>query len=140
MLKMAVAKFYYTTSDKLQELPVQNGQIIFVPDKNTLCLDMNGQRSYYQTIKTFATDRERLDATNLIKGFYFVEETSDFWEWKNGWEKTTKSPVVYGSTVASFPARGKEGVLYYSDDGVYRWNKEQVNYKLIASVNAWDNI
>ena len=77
---MAVAKFYYTTSDKLQELPVQNGQIIFVPDKNTLCLDMDGQRSYYQTIKTFATDQERLNATNLIKGFYFVEETSDFWE------------------------------------------------------------
>jgi hypothetical protein len=72
---MAIAKFVYTTSAKLDTLPVEDGQIIFAPDANTLCLDITGQRFYYQTIKTFQTDAERVETPFLNQGFYYVEET-----------------------------------------------------------------
>jgi hypothetical protein len=72
---VAVVNFIYTTSAKLNRLPVEDGQIIFVPDMNTICLDLSGQRFYYQTIKTFETDEERANTPFPSQGFYFVEET-----------------------------------------------------------------
>ena len=33
---MAIAKFVYTTSERLQNLSVEDGQIIFIPDMQTI--------------------------------------------------------------------------------------------------------
>lgn len=71
----AKAKLYYTTSKYLTTLPVENGNIIFVPDVNMVCLDMGNQRFSYQTIKTFVTDADRLALPFPKEGFYYVEET-----------------------------------------------------------------
>lgn len=72
---MAIAKFVYTTSAKINQLPVEDGQIIFAPDMGTIGLDLSGQRFYYQTIKTFETEEERIATPFPIQGFYFVQET-----------------------------------------------------------------
>lgn len=52
----AKAKLFYTTSKYLDTLPVKNGNIIFVSDINTVCLDMHNRRTTYATIYTFGTD------------------------------------------------------------------------------------
>lgn len=72
---MAIANLIYTTSAKLNELPVEDGQIIFVPDVSTVCLDIHEQRFYYQTIKSFETDAQRAATPFPVVGFYWVEET-----------------------------------------------------------------
>lgn len=72
---MAKMKMYYTTTAKLPELPVVDGQIIFAPDGNLICLDMESQRFRYQTIKIFPKDVNRLAEESPITGFYYVEET-----------------------------------------------------------------
>jgi len=76
---MAIVNFIYTTSAKLNDLPVEDGQIIFAPDMQTICLDMSGQRFYYQTIKIFETDEERMSTPFPVQGFYFVQETEVIW-------------------------------------------------------------
>ncbi len=75
----ARAKLYYTQQKYLDSLPVNNGNIIFCPDSYTFCLDMNGQRFTYQTIKIYKTDAERLNDKAPHEGFYFVEETNVAW-------------------------------------------------------------
>ena len=72
---MALANFIYTTSAKLNQLPVEDGQIIFIPEIATIAMDMYGQRFLYQNIKTFATDAERTSIPFPVEGFYYVEET-----------------------------------------------------------------
>lgn len=72
---MAVVKFIYTTSAKLNDLPVEDGQIIFVPDMSTIGLDTHGQRSIFHTIKEFETEEERAATPFPAIGFYWVEET-----------------------------------------------------------------
>lgn len=67
---MAKTKFVYTTSTKINELPVEDGQIIFVPDMSTIGLDMHGQRFFYQTIKSFDTEAQRAETPFPIVGFY----------------------------------------------------------------------
>ena len=75
----AKAKLYYTKQQYLDSLPIANGNIIFVPDSNTVCLDMGSQRFTYQTIKTYETDQERIDTPFPNIGFYYVEETNSIW-------------------------------------------------------------
>lgn len=72
---MALARFVYTTSAKLNELPVEDGQIIFVPEIATIAMDMYGQRYLYQNIKTFETDAQRVEMPFPSEGFYYIEET-----------------------------------------------------------------
>ena len=73
---MAQMKLVYTTSARLSELPVENGQIIYAPDDNLICLDMRDRRFTYHTLRSFSTDAERLSFIGVNKCFYFVEETN----------------------------------------------------------------
>jgi hypothetical protein len=74
----AKAKLYYTSSKYINQLPITNGNIIFVPDANMFCLDMSEQRFAYTTIRTFATEAARAAVPFPNEGFYFVEETKVF--------------------------------------------------------------
>ena len=72
----AKAKLYYTKQKYLDSLPIANGNIIFVPDSNKVCLDMSSERFEYQVVKTFETDQERAETPFPNVGFYYVEETN----------------------------------------------------------------
>ena len=74
----AKAKLYYTKQKYLDTLPIANGNIIFVPESNTVCIDLNKQRYSYKTIQIFSTNAERIEYANPTEGFYFVEETEIF--------------------------------------------------------------
>lgn len=73
---MAKMKLVYTTLAKLEELPQEDGQIIYLPESGAICLDMRGKRYTYHTLQTFETDEERLSTRGVNKAFYFVEETN----------------------------------------------------------------
>lgn len=137
---MAKAKLYYTSSEYINALPINNGNIIFVPDANMFCLDMSNQRFTYTTIKTFATEAARAAMPFPNEGFYFVEETYVFWRWHNNeWSQITPSylkPVVYGASIEDFPSIGQPETLYYTDDGIYHWKGNK--YNLVGNVNTWD--
>lgn len=139
---MAFVNFVYTTSAKLNDLPVEDGQIIFAPDMQTLCLDMSGQRFYYQTIKVFDTDEERISTPFPVEGFYFVEETEVIWRWCGQWVQLTasKEPVVGRESKEYFPTIGREDTLYYTDNGIFNWKNTVNEYNLIANANTWESI
>lgn len=62
-----------TVANRLQNLPIRDGQVIFVKDKKKVALDLNGKRTFYNEIVTFNEDQERLDLLAPINGcFYFV--------------------------------------------------------------------
>lgn len=73
---MVQSKLYYTTSARVNEIEVKNGQIIFVPDVDTVYLDMQNTRWMYSLIHTFPTDIERVELTTPLVGFYYVEENN----------------------------------------------------------------
>ena len=73
---MAQMKIVYTTSNRLPELPIENGQVIFVVDVHEIYLDMRNKRSGYSMINVFATEAEREAVQEPEVGFYLVEETN----------------------------------------------------------------
>ena len=142
---MAQMRIYYTTSDKLGDLPIVDGQFIYVPTDNTFCIDMGGQRFYYQTIKTFETDENRQETPYLNNGFYFVKETKVLWQWSdNNWIQITPNNVLattfYGEKTDDFPNIGNQDSLYFTDDGIYNWKTQLNEYNLIANASTWDSI
>ena len=142
---MAQMKLVYTTSKKINELAIADGQIIFCPDDNIIALDMKNQRFTYKTIKTFETDAERVNAVFAAPGFYYVEETNIIWRLTNSkvWRQVTPtqvSPIIYGETEEVFPSIGEEGMLYHTDKGIYNWKPQLNTYNLIANANTWEGI
>jgi hypothetical protein len=120
---MAQMKIVYTTSNKLDDLAIESGQIIFVVDTHTIYMDMKDRRTSYSTIYVFETEAERLAYENPAQGFYFVDETHVVWRYKSNWIQITPErlrPIVFGKEVSSFPLRGEEGILYIADQAIYK--------------------
>ena len=141
---MAKMKLIYTSANRLNELPIKDGQIIWVPNDNTLCLDMHNYRFTYKTIRTFPTEEARLNDTLSQEGFYYVEDTNIIWRKTSGgtWRQITSSgePIVYGKTEEVFPSVGSSNTLYYTDHGIYNWKSQSNKYNLIANANTWENL
>lgn len=140
---MAVLKLYHTTSSKLPDLEMKEGNMIFVSDMQTLYLDFNGMRLPYNGVRTFATDGDRLGLLSPVEGWYYVEETNVVWQYKeNAWRQITPSdlnPIYFGGE-SSFPKTGVTGRLYVTDSRIYKWDAATKKYVVVANTTAWDSI
>ena len=138
----AIVKFYHTTQSKLAQLPVSDGNLIFVTDTKKMYLDINGNRLGYQDIQVLPTDTDRTSILAPIEGFYYVEETNILWRYKEGWKKVTPdnlSPLFFGA-YEDFPPTGKSNVLYISDDATYKWDSLTSTYICVSNKTEWKEL
>lgn len=141
---MAKMKLYYTTPDKLDELPVNDGQIIFVPDSKQVCLDLHDIRYNYSLINVFETQEEMLANPFPNQGFYYAVDTNSIWRYSNRWSRITsgdtEAEIFYGTSEEDFPETGVSQRLYYTDNGIYNWKDQLEKYNLIANANRWETM
>ena len=135
----AIVKFYYTVNSKLAELPIVDGQVIFVSDTKKFYLDMNGLRLGYSDIQVLATESDRTSILAPTEGFYFVDDTNVMWRYKGSWKQITPSELspLYFGDYDSFPPIGKENTLYITNDATYRWDSITSSYVCIANKTEW---
>ena len=140
---MAVVKLYRTKSERLSQLPVRNGNIIFVSDTRQICLDADGLRIPYDPIKIFDTEKERAEC-DPVTGFYFVNETNVLWRYADkAWTQLTPSnltPIVYGKVLADFPQEGQSDILYVADEAIYKWDSAASQYTIAANKTIWEEL
>lgn len=129
-------KFIATTSDKIKDIAVTSGQLIFSRDDRVIYLDAGTERTSFQQILSVPTEEFRSELTFPIQGFYFVEDTKILWRYQNGtWLQVTEPPkesIIFLSQ-EDFPEQGKEGILYVDGDTLYRWNDATQNYSKIGT-------
>lgn len=138
----AIVKFYHTTQSKLAQLPVSDGNLIFVTDTKKMYLDINGNRLGYQDIQVLPTETDRTSILAPIEGFYYVEETNILWRYKEGWKKVTPdnlSPLFFGA-YEDFPPIGNSNVLYISDDATYKWDSLTSTYICVSNKTEWKEL
>lgn len=75
-------KFIATTSDKMESINVVSGQLIFSRDDRIIYLDTDVRTSFQQII-TVAKEETLEKLTSPVQGFYFVEDTTTLWRFKN---------------------------------------------------------
>lgn len=74
-----------TTGSNLPNVPVKNGQMIFVHDKHKLAFDLDDKRVIYKEIIELATEASRTSLLAPISGcYYFVVETALLWAYRDG--------------------------------------------------------
>lgn len=101
-----------TKSERIRELPIVNGQLIFVQDFGRIALDFNGQRKFYNQITEIETEAERKELDSPAIGYYFVIGTATLWFYRNEWVQITSEPrnVVFVGT--ELPELGHEQTIY----------------------------
>ena len=111
----SILKAVSTVDSKLSNLPIEDGQLIFVYDKKKIILDNHGVRTVYEQIQTIETEEQRNDLLAPIDSFYFVIETSILWRYSNGhWNQITTSPQ---EQIDRIVAEGTKQVKAVRDEG-----------------------
>lgn len=83
-----------TVNSKLANLPVEDGQLIFVQDNQTIALDFGGKRKLYTQIEELATEENRTSLLAPVTGrYYYVMDPPVLWRYQeNGWVQITTPP------------------------------------------------
>lgn len=127
---MAAIKFIATTQAKLEALPIVTGQLIFATDERAIYLDTD-VRTVFKQIMMLPTEQFRKDMISPVEGFYFVNETKVLWQYETDeWFQLTNSPkenIIFAEK-DEFPEVGTEGILYVTNDSIYRWNNDTHQY------------
>lgn len=125
-----------TTSERLPNLTIKNGQLIFVQDRQRIAFDFGNTRKFYNQIEIIQTESEMLELTNPVFGFfYFVVETAVLWTYQNGWIQVTTPPDEFVFIGTTFPQLGSKNILYVNtaDKSISVWDDESQLYMLVAN-------
>ena len=115
-----------TTSNRLPDLAIKNGQLIFIQDKCRIAFDFGDKRKFYNQIEELATDYDRVMLETPVTGsYYFVIDTAIFWTYQDDWIQLTTSPEQIVFIGTEMPELGSAKTLY-----VNKTNKE---------ISVWDD-
>lgn len=123
-----------TKSNRLKELPIKNGQLVFIQDKCRIAFDYDGKRRFYNSIITFETDDERAEYSAGNDKYVFVLETAVLWLFHDGWIQVTTSPKDVLFVGVELPQLGDSDKLYIDtvSRNVSIWDAPSKKYVTVA--------
>ena len=125
-----------TTSDKVKDLVIKDGQLIFVHDVGRLALDYKGKRTFYNQIIELDTEQERINLSDAVNGkYYFIIETAVLWRYFNGWTQITSSPNEILFIGTEMPELGQPNKLYVnkSKKEISVWDDDINEYSAVSN-------
>ena len=129
-----------TTGERVKDLTIKNGQLIFVQDKHRIAFDFNDKRRFYNQIEELETDAERTSLLAPVSGmYYFVIETAVLWTYQSGWIQITSRPEEIMFIGTEIPTLGSANKLYVNKTNkeISVWDEEINGYITVAnSTNA----
>ena len=124
-----------TTASRLPDLPIKNGQLIFMHDVGKIALDFKDKRTFYNEIVTLQTDEQRKKLENPIKGsFYFVVDTSVLWTYQTEWKQLTSSPQEVLFIGIELPELGSANKLFVNTEkqNISVWDEKINSYRIVS--------
>lgn len=103
-----------TSSSRIKDLVIKDGQLIFVQDLGRIAFDFKGKRIFYNQIAELQTEAERAKLSSPLSGYYFVIDTAVLWFYQDCWVQITSKPQEVVSIGVDLPELGqaKDNVLY----------------------------
>ena len=126
-----------TTSGRIKDLIIKDGQLIFMHDVGRIAWDFKGKRTFYNQIIEIDSEQERIDYTEAVNGrFYFVIETAELWRYYYGWQQLTSTPKDIVFIGVEMPELGQPKTVYIStEDGnehISVWDEDADEYRVVA--------
>ena len=128
-----------TTSDRIKNLVIKNGQLIFVQDNGRIALDFKNKRKFYNQIEELDTESARKKLESPVNGaYYFIIETAVLWTYcNNEWVQLTTRPEEIVFIGTEFPELGVEQTIYANttdgNEHIAVWDEDLKDYKIVAN-------
>ena len=125
-----------TTSSRVRDLVIKDGQLIFLQDVGRIAFDFKGKRVFYNQIAELETEAERLTLDSPLSGYYFVIDSACLWFYKNGWTQITEKPEEIVFIGVELPELGQENKLYVNttngNEHISVWDDDTNSYRVVA--------
>lgn len=134
----SVLSLVATTSERVKDLVIKSGQLIFVQDLGRIAFDYKDKRKFYNQIEELDTELARQTLESPVNGaYYFVVEKAVLWTYRNNtWVQLTTPPEEIVFIGTEFPELGKEQTLYTNttdgNEHIAVWVDEENGYKVVA--------
>ena len=134
----SVMSLIATTSSRIRELVIKDGQLIFIQDLGRIAFDFKGQRVFYNQIVELDTEAERQSLENPLDGYYFIIDSACLWFYKDGWIQITEKPQEVLFIGTELPQLGQQGKLYIDTDDreISVWDEETDTYIKVSNYTA----
>ena len=134
----AVMSLVATSSSRIRELVIKDGQLIFVQDLGRIAFDYKGKRVFYNQIVELETEADRLELENPLGGYYFVIDSACLWFYKDGWTQITEKPDNVLFIDVELPQLGQQGKLYVDTDDreISVWDEKTDSYVVVSNYTA----
>ena len=131
----AVFSLVATSSSRIRELTIKDGQLIFIQDLGRIAFDYKGKRVFYNQIVELETEAERMDLESPLDGYYFVIDSACLWFYKDGWTQITEKPDDILFIDVELPQLGQQGKLYVDVDDreISVWDEETNKYITVSN-------
>lgn len=131
-----IGKLCATTSDRLSDFLIKDGQLIFIQDNQTIAFDWRGKRKFYNQIIELETDEERKNLSEPVnRKYYFIIGTGVLWRYFNGWTQITSKPEEVVCIGIELPQLGNENTLYVQKEEreILVWDEKKQEYIPVAN-------
>lgn len=127
-----------TSGNRLSDLIIKDGQMIFVKDKHRIAFDFGGKRTFFNQIQEIATEEERVNLVPENGVYYFIIDTAVLWTYQDNWIQLTTPPKEYLFIGVELPELGSKNVLYVNKNGgISIWDNESSKYVIVADKNEY---
>ena len=134
----SVMQLVATSSSRIRELTIKDGQLIFIQDLGRIAFDFKGKRVFYNQIVELETEADRTELENPLDGYYFVIDSACLWFYKEGWTQITEKPDDILFIDVELPQLGQQGKLYIDTDEreISVWDEETDTYITVSNYTA----
>lgn len=134
----SVMSLIATTSSKIRDLVIKDGQLIFIQDLGRIAFDFKGQRVFYNQIVELDTEAERLTLDSPLSGYYFVIDSACLWFYQDEWVQITEKPQEVIFIGVELPELGQQSKLYVDTDDreISVWNEETNQYIVVSNYTS----
>ena len=124
-----------TTSSRIRDLVIKDGQLIFIQDLGRIAFDFKGKRVFYNQIVELETEAERVALESPLAGYYFVIDSACLWFYQDGWIQITEKPEEVVFIGVELPELGQANKIYVDIDDreISVWNEETGEYVAVAN-------
>lgn len=133
--KQTIMSLIATTSSRIKDLVIKDGQLIFIQNLGRIAFDFNGKRVFYNQIVELATEVDRLALDSPLSGYYFVIDTAVLWFYQDEWIQITEKPEEVIFIGVDLPELGQENKIYIDKDDkeISIWDEETNQYIVVSN-------
>lgn len=132
----SVMSLVATSSSRIRDLVIKDGQLIFIQDLGRIAFDFKGKRVFYNQIVELETEADRLALEDPLDGYYFVIDSACLWFYNDGWIQITEKPQEIVFIGIELPQLGQQGKLYVTTkegmENISVWDEESDKYIVVA--------